>query len=228
MAKLAPEELRRRQLAALVAWILAGARSQATALAFEDLHWADPTTLDLMGALYLNNIVEQDHRRIKRLVRPGLGFGSFRTARQTLAGFETMAMMRKGQVRKIDGHDIRGQAAFIADLFDRPHERSEPTHNLRASLVNIVATEPLLRSSCRRVRLASAQSNSGIEARRRLADRVGMRGFRVSDPDGGGDGPCPRLCGGGPRAGRDSRTRDRQWPSYGLGADGGRTARHSR
>jgi class 3 adenylate cyclase len=50
-SKLAPEELRRRQLAALVAWALAGARSQAIALAFEDLHWADPTTLDLMGAL---------------------------------------------------------------------------------------------------------------------------------------------------------------------------------
>ena len=68
---------------------------------------------------YLHNIVEQDQRRIKRLVQPGLGFGSFRTARQTLAGFETMTMMRKGQVRKIDGHDIRGQAAFIADLFER-------------------------------------------------------------------------------------------------------------
>jgi transposase, IS6 family len=67
---------------------------------------------------YLNTIVEQDHRRIKRLVRPGLGFGSFHTARRTLAGFETMAMMRKGQVRKIDGHDIRGQAVVIADLFD--------------------------------------------------------------------------------------------------------------
>ena len=51
MSKLAPEELRRRQLAALVAWALAGARSQAIALAFEDLHWADPTTLDLLGAL---------------------------------------------------------------------------------------------------------------------------------------------------------------------------------
>jgi transposase, IS6 family len=49
---------------------------------------------------YLNNIVEQDHRRIKRLVR--------------LAGFETMAMMRKGQLRQIDGHDIRGQAVVIA------------------------------------------------------------------------------------------------------------------
>ena len=65
-----------------------------------------------------NNIVEQDHRRIKRLVRPGLGFGSFHTARRTLACFETMAMMRKGQLRQIDGHDIRGQAVVIADLFD--------------------------------------------------------------------------------------------------------------
>jgi transposase, IS6 family len=55
---------------------------------------------------------------IKRLVRPGLGFGSLRMARQTLAGFETMAMIRKGQVRKIDGHDIRGRAVVIADLFD--------------------------------------------------------------------------------------------------------------
>jgi len=50
-AKLSPEELRRRQLAALVAWVLAGARSQSIVLAFEDLHWADPTTLELMGAL---------------------------------------------------------------------------------------------------------------------------------------------------------------------------------
>ena len=50
-AKFAPEELRRRQLAALVTWFLAGARSQPVALAFEDLHWADPTSLDLMQAL---------------------------------------------------------------------------------------------------------------------------------------------------------------------------------
>ena len=67
---------------------------------------------------YLNNIVEQDHRRIKRLVRPGLGFGAFRTARRTLAGFEACAMIRKGQVRNIDGRDIRAQAIFIAGIFD--------------------------------------------------------------------------------------------------------------
>src|SRR3954464_4749602 len=53
----------------------------------------------LRQSKYLNNIIEQDHRRIKRLVRPGLGFGGFRTARRTLAGYEAMAMVRKGQVR---------------------------------------------------------------------------------------------------------------------------------
>ncbi|WP_328702793.1 IS6 family transposase [Belnapia mucosa] len=66
---------------------------------------------------YLNNIVEQDHRRVKRLVRPGLGFGSFHTARRTLAGYEAMAMIRKGQVRKVGGRDMRAQATFIAELF---------------------------------------------------------------------------------------------------------------
>src|SRR6202522_1316178 len=50
-AKLAPEELRRRQLAAMTAWILAAAKTQAIVLAFEDLHWADPTSLDLMRSL---------------------------------------------------------------------------------------------------------------------------------------------------------------------------------
>jgi class 3 adenylate cyclase/predicted ATPase len=49
--RFAPEELRRRQLAAITAWVLAGARSQPAVLAFEDLHWADPTSLDLMRAL---------------------------------------------------------------------------------------------------------------------------------------------------------------------------------
>src|SRR6516165_8127696 len=50
-AAFVPEELRRHQLAALVAWVLAGARSQPVVLAFEDLHWADPTSLDLLRSL---------------------------------------------------------------------------------------------------------------------------------------------------------------------------------
>ena len=48
---LPPEEMRRRQLGALTAWAIAGAKVQPVVLAFEDLHWADPTTLDLLRGI---------------------------------------------------------------------------------------------------------------------------------------------------------------------------------
>jgi transposase-like protein len=67
---------------------------------------------------YLNNIVEQYHRNVKRMSCPGLGFGSFWTARRTLTGYEAMAMIRKGQVRNIGSRDIKDQARFIASLFE--------------------------------------------------------------------------------------------------------------
>jgi transposase, IS6 family len=66
---------------------------------------------------FLNNIVEQDHRRIKRLVRPGLGFKSFTSASQTIAGYEAMAMIRKGQVATAPANDMQAQCDFIATLF---------------------------------------------------------------------------------------------------------------
>jgi len=50
-ASLAPEEMRRRQLAAILAWITASARTQPMVLAFEDLQWADPTSIDVLRAL---------------------------------------------------------------------------------------------------------------------------------------------------------------------------------
>ena len=53
--------------------------------------------VQLRQAKYLNNIVDQDHRFIKRIIRPMLGFKSFRCARILLAGIETMHQMRKGQ-----------------------------------------------------------------------------------------------------------------------------------
>ena len=46
---------------------------------------------------YLNNMVEQDHRAVKRVTRPMLGFKSFRSAQAVLAGIELMHMIRKGQ-----------------------------------------------------------------------------------------------------------------------------------
>ena len=46
---------------------------------------------------YMNNMVEQDHRFMKRLIRPGLGFGSYPTAWRTIQGYETMHLTRKGR-----------------------------------------------------------------------------------------------------------------------------------
>jgi class 3 adenylate cyclase/predicted ATPase len=51
VSALAPEELRRRQLAAVTNWVMAGAKAQPLVLAFEDLHWADPTTLDVLRGI---------------------------------------------------------------------------------------------------------------------------------------------------------------------------------
>jgi class 3 adenylate cyclase/predicted ATPase len=51
MPGLAGERLRRRQLAALTNWVIAGAKVQPVVLAFEDLHWADPTTLDALRGI---------------------------------------------------------------------------------------------------------------------------------------------------------------------------------
>ena len=66
---------------------------------------------------YLNNVVEQDHRAIKRRVRASQGFRSFHAAWRTIQGLETMNMIRKGQVRWLQKGAILGQVAFIAALF---------------------------------------------------------------------------------------------------------------
>ena len=54
--------------------------------------------IGLRQSKYINNLVEQDHRAIKRIVRPMLGFKSFHCARAILAGIETMHMIKKGQL----------------------------------------------------------------------------------------------------------------------------------
>jgi putative transposase len=56
------------------------------------------TTIDIRQIKYLNNIVEQDHWAVKRVIRPMLGFKSFDAAQGTLAGIELMHMIKKQQM----------------------------------------------------------------------------------------------------------------------------------
>jgi transposase-like protein len=76
-----------------------------------------PAAVELRQTKYLNNLVEQDHRFIKRLVKPGMGFFSFETAQRTLQGYEIIHMLRKGQVQEVKKGDSPGQVAFVAQLF---------------------------------------------------------------------------------------------------------------
>lgn len=66
---------------------------------------------------YMNNIVEQDHRFIKRRVKPGLGFGSYPTAWRTIQGYEMINMIRNGQIEGVAKKDVKAQNQFIAGLF---------------------------------------------------------------------------------------------------------------
>jgi transposase, IS6 family len=56
---------------------------------------------------YLNNILEQDHRAIKRRVKAKQSFREFRAAGRTIAGYEAMHMIRKGQARWVSDDDVR-------------------------------------------------------------------------------------------------------------------------
>ena len=66
---------------------------------------------------YLNNIQEQDHRFTKRRVRQSQWFQSFSTAKKTIAGYETMHMIRKGQVKNMAANNVQAQVTFINKLF---------------------------------------------------------------------------------------------------------------
>jgi len=66
----------------------------------------------------LNNILEQDHRAIKRRVKAKQSFREFRAAGRTIAGYEAIHMIRKGQARWLGDHDVRQQNRFIDQLFD--------------------------------------------------------------------------------------------------------------
>ncbi len=76
-----------------------------------------PKDCTLRRVKYLNNVIEQDHRFIKKKMRSSQCFKSFHTAERTLEGIETVNMIRKGQVKRLAGSDAQGQAKFVASLF---------------------------------------------------------------------------------------------------------------
>jgi putative transposase len=79
-------------------WIVPIDGSAANEAAIKSYNAEHGTAIAIRKVKYLNNIVEQDHRGVKRVTRPMLGFKSFEAAQDTLVGIELMHMIKKRQM----------------------------------------------------------------------------------------------------------------------------------
>ncbi len=167
-ASLAPEEMRRRQLASIVSWVMAGARAQPVILAFEDLQWADPTSIDVLGAL-----AERGGQARLFLVatsrpefRPSWGMRSHH-------GVISLAPLDRAQVRQMVA-EIASRHAVSKDLVEWVSERTggvplfveEVTHLLleRGEVGGLQAIPPTLQQllAARLDRLGAARETAQI------------------------------------------------------------------
>ena len=89
-------------------------KSGANKAAIDAINAARNIPILVRQVKYVNNIVEQDHRAIKRVTRPMLNFKSFRAAGSVLAGVELMHMIRKGQFANDGAHEMSFADQFYA------------------------------------------------------------------------------------------------------------------
>ncbi|WP_319423446.1 DDE-type integrase/transposase/recombinase [Pleurocapsa sp. FMAR1] len=71
----------------------------------------------MSGVKYLNNSPEQDHRYTKLRVTTSQNFCNFWSAKRTISSYESMNMIRKGQIKNVKRDDIVGQIRFVLSLF---------------------------------------------------------------------------------------------------------------
>jgi putative transposase len=88
-------------------------KSGANTAAIKTLQEESDHKIEIHQSRYLNNQIEQDHRDIKRIVRPMLGFNSFRSASITLQGIELMHLIKKGQMVSGNNQNLSAAAQFI-------------------------------------------------------------------------------------------------------------------
>ena len=178
-------------------------KSGANTAALESHNAETEAGVEIPQIKYLNNIVEQDHRAIKRLTRPTLEFKSFRSAAVTLAGIELMHMIRKGQL--LPTGEVRPAQQFYllagkTQLYPRlSHVRPKTCDRPRKRATNHTARKPG-NAAALRARLDGFHDL----VRRCPANRVtGQRRDRRSVPRRGWAPPQPRHPG--PAGERDRR-----------------------
>jgi putative transposase len=108
------------------------------------------TAIAIRTVKYLNNSVEQDHRAVKRVTRPMLGFKSFDAAQGTLVGIELMHMIKKKQRRvEAEGEGLTAAEQFYALAASSPHSQGQlPLHDLLSKICDktVFRTKRLIRA----------------------------------------------------------------------------------
>jgi putative transposase len=89
-------------------------KSGANTAASEALQEETGQAIEIRQSKYLNNLIEQDHRAIKRIIRPMLGLKSFRSAQITLQGIELMHMIKKGQMASDNNQNLSAAGQFYS------------------------------------------------------------------------------------------------------------------
>ena len=92
-------------------------KSGANTAAIASIQADSGLPIEMRQLKYLNNLVEQDHRAVKRITRPMLGFKTFRCARILIAGIEVMHMIRKGQLGAVKDRSSSAANRFYSLAF---------------------------------------------------------------------------------------------------------------
>ena len=94
-------------------------KAQAYLKAIEELSESGllPESVEHRAVKYLNNLIEQDHRFIKLRIITSQNFRNFWSAGRTIAGYESMNIIRKGQIQNVERGDILGPIRFIHSMF---------------------------------------------------------------------------------------------------------------
>jgi putative transposase len=106
--------------------------SEANAAAIRGYNQEHGTAIIIRQVKFLNNLREQDHRAVKRVTRPMLGFKSFEAAQYTVAGVELMHMLRKGQLE--EGPNRASHRPHSSMPWQSDHQVSRPHDALAKNL----------------------------------------------------------------------------------------------
>ena len=102
-------------------------KNGANTAAIEGIRADSGADIELRQSEYLNNLIERDHRAVKRIVRPMLGFKNFRCARAVIAGIETMHMIKKGPARRDQRSSlVRSRQVLLAGFLIDCRRRALP------------------------------------------------------------------------------------------------------